>query len=271
MWKWGENRVYSDELCHYGVKGQKWGVRRYQNPDGTLTEEGKARYKLGSLHKESEIREDFKKNIASKSKEIEHIRDLSGKLKEIQAERDSAYAEYYPNIKISKKEKQDLKKVIDSWYSRPMTDYNDRDMYDYEVHELIEEKLADDRPDHIRDIDERYYDASDEYWKAVNKFKTDLVKEYSGIEVYSTKKGILNIDIIDKRTKGEQFVEQLMDESKLAESLGQFKRTDENGKTYYLIGDTKYTGPMAEATLNKAIERLYKEIDVNWYNSTFKD
>ena len=31
------------ELYHYGVKGQKWGVRRYQNPDGSLTEEGKKR------------------------------------------------------------------------------------------------------------------------------------------------------------------------------------------------------------------------------------
>ena len=32
------------ELYHHGVKGQRWGVRRYQNPDGTLTAEGKARY-----------------------------------------------------------------------------------------------------------------------------------------------------------------------------------------------------------------------------------
>ena len=35
---------YENYLAHYGVKGQKWGVRRYQNEDGTLTEEGKARY-----------------------------------------------------------------------------------------------------------------------------------------------------------------------------------------------------------------------------------
>ena len=35
---------YSDELYHHGVKGQKWGIRRYQNPDGTLTAEGIRRY-----------------------------------------------------------------------------------------------------------------------------------------------------------------------------------------------------------------------------------
>ena len=33
----------TDFLYHYGVKGQKWHIRRYQNPDGTLTELGKRR------------------------------------------------------------------------------------------------------------------------------------------------------------------------------------------------------------------------------------
>lgn len=37
------------ELYHYGVKGQKWGIRRYQNPDGSLTAEGKQHYKKDTV------------------------------------------------------------------------------------------------------------------------------------------------------------------------------------------------------------------------------
>lgn len=35
----------TDYLMHHRIKGQKWGIRRFQNPDGTLTREGKAKYK----------------------------------------------------------------------------------------------------------------------------------------------------------------------------------------------------------------------------------
>jgi len=38
MWR------YNNELYHHGIKGQKWGVRRFQNPDGSLTLEGRERY-----------------------------------------------------------------------------------------------------------------------------------------------------------------------------------------------------------------------------------
>ena len=43
------------ELYHHGIKGQKWGIRRFQNEDGSLTAEGKARYGVngdGQMSKE---------------------------------------------------------------------------------------------------------------------------------------------------------------------------------------------------------------------------
>lgn len=36
--------TYPNELYHHGIEGQKWGIRRYQNPNGTLTEAGRRRY-----------------------------------------------------------------------------------------------------------------------------------------------------------------------------------------------------------------------------------
>lgn len=51
--------ISEDELRHWGVKGMKWGVRRYQNEDGSLT-------KAGKKHQAKEEYRDAKREAASK-------------------------------------------------------------------------------------------------------------------------------------------------------------------------------------------------------------
>lgn len=51
--------MYNIELYHHGILGQRWGIRRYQNRDGTLTNAGKRRYKeIVNNYKKSMLYED---------------------------------------------------------------------------------------------------------------------------------------------------------------------------------------------------------------------
>jgi len=75
--------MYGDYVAHHGILGMKWGVRRYQNKDGSLTPKGKARYKLGKngelvklTHKEKKARKKQletlnRARIAAKQKQLE--------------------------------------------------------------------------------------------------------------------------------------------------------------------------------------------------------
>ena len=68
---------YNSELYHHGIQGMKWGVRRYQNEDGSLTEEGKRRYNTYS-----EKAERAEGRLKAANAEIDRAREAKQKYKD---------------------------------------------------------------------------------------------------------------------------------------------------------------------------------------------
>ena len=65
------NELYhgcANELYHHGIKGQRWGIRRYQNPDGTLTALGKVHYGLSSKFSYNKTNREWSKKVLNNNK-----------------------------------------------------------------------------------------------------------------------------------------------------------------------------------------------------------
>ena len=86
-----------NELYHFGIKGMRWGVRRYQNPDGSLTNVGQKRYerdqrensgkKKGNKVGSSDPNRWVKEDLTRSRKLVDETNSMSNKLKNINNEK----------------------------------------------------------------------------------------------------------------------------------------------------------------------------------------
>lgn len=98
------------ELYHWGIKGMKWGVRRYQNKDGSLTKAGKKRY-----DKEKAELKEREKNIKGHERTKTKLAKLDAKKAELDARekalKDDTDDVKKPEIKDDRKSPKDMSDV----------------------------------------------------------------------------------------------------------------------------------------------------------------
>lgn len=138
--------VNTNELYHHGILGQKWGVRRYQNKDGTLTAEGRRHYGYGDSKKSNVVTTDQAKQQYYKYKDNLELKNFidSGGSKEYFDKKDIEEA-----MKTGESNRQQIKEKMNKDLS---SNIDNLKKLDYGSDEWYEER-------------DRYYEKMDSYAK----------------------------------------------------------------------------------------------------------
>lgn len=111
-------RNSSDELYHWGIKGQKWGVRRFENADGTLTPEGRERYGSGNGQSYIGGANRAKRETAMIDKETDPKKKsdaMQKMLDDLYEDRTERYEKYSKGEEIEKSDKTEYLDEASSW------------------------------------------------------------------------------------------------------------------------------------------------------------
>ena len=170
----------NNELFHHGIKGQKWGVRRYQNEDGSLTPEGRKRYGYDVLKDKKAVNALYKNNgyvynelkKGIKNRVDDYIEEFNGLRKTARDSEEKDLDEHFINDPNTKKR---FMNYMNSTISPDAID--DEELPLYVAQEWFDSEFNSARTDNTRELWNEYQNFAND-GSIMKKYIDDILGEY---------------------------------------------------------------------------------------------
>lgn len=193
---WHYNYMSSyDELYHHGIKGMRWGVRRFQNEDGTLTAQGRQRYK--DYRSDQSTRRSLTRHVAADKKNLkargEAMNEVTKNYNDAQEQMRKASSKVF----ISRKKRQELVDEADANLTKAGEELEKR-RADLNRAERIYNKDAEALFKHVDDMTKKY---GSENVKSLDTKKVKL-GEYYSIDAIKTGVTVADMPLVGRWYSG---------------------------------------------------------------------